>query len=315
MRLNKINILFLTFFMMNLGQTNPGFITFTIVERDPYTQEVNINFTNAKKDFMYKDFITCSVDNPAINISAWKTNKQSIAHYDSSFKEAKQVFNENFTITMLVTKKDRQQPLIEPVHVYCSYYRKSEKKINHLLIPLHFTVPTQAQQYDTNPIEIIENDPTPTIKQKLNLLDYYITRTNNIIRLIVSSFYTDRKKYFALFIFLIIVFISFLYFFKQELKNHIKIKELIEIITSSLIVVNIAYILMHVHIISTPLITMPLTWFYSLCAGFFYIKKSIQLRSAKLCNLCTFIGIIFICGVLFLSFKLLQYTDDKFNIL
>ena len=312
---NKIIlILLLTFFTVSLGQTNPRLITYNIIDNDPYTKEIIINFTVPKKDFVYKDFITFSVDNPAIHLSAWKANKQSIAHYDSSFKEAKQVFNEDFTITMTASIKDKQL-LNKCAYLYCSYYRKSEKKINHLLIPLLFTIPTQvSQEYNINTNDTIENDSIPRTKQKINYLDNYIAILTYIIHVIMWSLKTDYKKYFALLMFLIIVFISFLYFFRKELKTQIKIKELIEIITAVFIIITMSYALLYTYSIEKPFITTTMACFCSLCMGLFYIKKSTNLQSARLSAFCTFIGILCICGVLFLSFKIVQYADDHFNL-
>ena len=318
-------ILFLlTFFTISLGQSTPRLITCTATDNDPYTKEITITFTVPKKDFIYKDFITCSIDDPAIHLSSWKADKQSIAHYDSSFKEAKQVFNENFTITMTASSfakatEDKQaanKPLTNLVHLYCSYYRKSEKKINHTLFPLLFTAPTQAsQEYSATTMEIIENNTIPRTIKKSTYLDNYIFTVISLAHTVITSLHTDHKKYFALLIFLIIVLFVFSYIFKKELATQIKIKELIKIIVSLLILASITYLILCLYSISTPLITLIMACFCSLCAGFFYIKKSTELQSARLRTFCTFIGILCICCVLFLSFKIVQYTDEQFNLL
>ena len=130
-----------------------------------------------------------------------------------------------------------------------------------------------------------------------------------------ASLHTDHRKYFALLIFLILVLVSFFYFFRQELQKQIKIKELLEIIISLLMVISMVYLLVYLHAISTPLTTMIMACICSLCTGFFYIKKSTQLQSRRLRTFCTFIGILCICGVLFLSFKALQYADEQFKLL
>ncbi len=108
------------FFTISLGKSTPGLISFNTTDIDPQTKEITINFTISKKDFIYKDFITCSIDNPHITLSSWKANKPTVAHYDSSFKEAKQVFNEDFSIIITATAK---QPLNDHIYFYCSYYR------------------------------------------------------------------------------------------------------------------------------------------------------------------------------------------------
>ena len=88
MRSRKIGSLFLLiFFTISLGQTKPGLIEFNTTTIDCYTKEITIIFAVPKKDFIYKDFITYSVDEPSIVLSPWRSNKQPIAHYDSSFKE------------------------------------------------------------------------------------------------------------------------------------------------------------------------------------------------------------------------------------
>src|SRR5438309_1879586 len=315
-------LLLLTCFTISLGQSTPGLITCTTIDSDPYTKEITITFTIPKKDFIYKDFITCSIDDPAIHLSPWKADKQSVAHYNSSFKEAKQVFNENFTITMTAILRQAQDERVENksptniVHLYCSYYRKSEKKINHTLFPLLFTAPVQAlQDYNVTAMDIIENNAINRTIKKTTYLDDYIFKTVSIAHAVIKSLHTEHKKYFALLIFLIIVSLAFSYFFKKELATQIKTKELIKIIVSLLILMSITYLIVCLYAISTPLITLIMACFCSLCAGFFYIKKSTELQSARLRTLCTFIGILCICSVLLLSFKIVQHTDEQFNLL
>lgn len=322
MRLNRTTyILLLTFFTISLGQSTPRLITCTTTDSDPYTKEITITFTIPKKDFIYKDFITCSIDDPAIHLSPWKPDKQSIAHYDSSFKEAKQIFNEHFTITMTAILRQAQDERKDNksrttcVHLYCSYYRKSEKKINHTLFPLLFTAPSQTpQDFNTAAMEIIENDTIPRTIKKSTYLDDYIYTVISIAHTVITSVHTDHRKYFALLIFLIIVLLAFSYFFKKELATQIKIKELIKIIVSLLILMSITYLILCLYTISTPLITLIMACICALCAGFFYTKKSTELQSKRLRTFCTFVGILCICCALFLSFKIVQYTDEQFNL-
>lgn len=314
MQLNRISLLFFTmFFNISLGQSIPRLMTFTTTDINASTKEITITFTVPKKDFIYKDFITFSTDNPTVVLSPWKANKPTIAHYDSSFKEAKQIFNEDFTITITATTSSSTA---EHAHLYCSYYRRSDKKINHALFPLVFTAPPTPQEHiDTN-IDIMEYDRTTMrTKKKINYIDSYLLSALGITDTIITSVHTDHKKYFAFLIFLIIILISFLYFFKKELEKQAKIKELLEIITSLFILMGMAYILICMYVMSTPLLTMPLASIFSLYTGLFYTKKSTRLQSARLRTFCTFIGILCICGALLLSFKAVQYIDQQFNLL
>src|SRR5260221_11824072 len=54
-------IIILTLFTVSLGKSTPGLISFNTTDIDPQTKEITINFTISKKDFIYKDFITCSI--------------------------------------------------------------------------------------------------------------------------------------------------------------------------------------------------------------------------------------------------------------
>ena len=307
-------LLLLTFFTIILGQSNSGLMTFTATDSARYAKEITIAFTVPKKDFLYKDFIACSVDDPTILLSPWKANKQSVAYYDSSFKEAKQVFNEDFTITMTAIAQNQN---IDPIYLYCSYYRRSEKKINLALFPLFFTAPEPVihETIDTTSDIIKDDEPIIKPKKKPSSIELYVFTTFYLIDSIIASLHTDHKKYFALLLFFIMVLVSFFYFFKQELQKQIRIKELLEIIISLLISANTTYLLFYLYAISTPLITMIMASICTAYAGLFYIKKSTELRSGKLRTFCTFIGMLCICSALLLSFKVLQYTDEQFNLL
>jgi len=312
MRLNKIALIILfTLFTISPGQT-PGLMTCTMIDKDPYTKEIIISCIVPKKDFIYKDFITFSVDDPTILLSPWKANKPSIAHYDSSFKEAKQIFNEDFTVSM-IAKITSYTP--ETAHLYCSYYRKSEKKINHILFPLYFKKTEQTTEEPYTSIETIEHH-TATLKpiKKESSFDYYTALSVSIIQTIITSLRIDHKKYFAFLIFIIMVLLSFFYFFKKELETQIILKEWIEIIISLLIGVSAAYIMIYFQRLTTPFTTMLIACLTVLYAGIFYIKKSTKVSSKNLRTLCTFMGMLCMSSILLLAFKALQYADQQFGL-
>jgi hypothetical protein len=309
----RTSALLLMFFTISLGKSTPGLISFTTIDIDPHTKEITISFTVPKKDFIYKDFITCSVDDPHITLSPWKANKPTVAHYDSSFKEAKQIFKEDFTIlvsAIALAKEDVS------AYLYCSYFRHADKKINHIQFPLFFTTP------DTNINEMIgatsaiteEYESTQKARHKVTIIERYYGIALHIIYVIIASLRTDHKKYFALLMFLLSVLIAFFYFFREELQKQIRITELLEIIISLFIMAITAYVLKYMSIISTPLLTMMTACMCTLSAGFFYIQKSTKVQSKNLRTLCTFLGILCICSTLLLSFKALQYADQQFNL-
>jgi len=308
-------IALLTCFTISLESKSTRLMEFTTINTDPLTKEITITFIVPKKDFIYKDFIACSTDEPTVLLSPWKANKQAVAHYDSSFKDAKDVFNEDFTISM--TASTTQQPQRDPTYLYCSYYRRSEKKINHTLFPIYFTTKVSATQEnsDTMVNTTNNNEPPVRIKKKSSYLDDYIFSTLCIVHTIIASLRVDHRKYFALLIFIILVLCSFSYFFKKELQKQVGIKEFIEVIISLLITVSAAYIIACARAMSTPFITIIMASACTLYAGLFYIEKSTKLQSENLRTFCTFLGMFCICSTLFLLFKALQYADEQFHLL
>ena len=157
---NKLLFLLFISFQLSLGTSMPRLMTHAATYIDDYTQEISIAFTVAHSDLIYKDFITISTHEPNVTLSEWKTNKPSVALYDPLFKETKQVFNEDFTLTIIA---QAQAAITEPAYLYCSYYRQSDKKINQTLIPLLFTtrIPLDEQSDETT-IDV----PTTNNKQK-----------------------------------------------------------------------------------------------------------------------------------------------------
>lgn len=309
-KINKLLVIFF-FILISPGQTTPGLMTYNVTDKDPYTKEITIAFTIPKKDFIYKDFITCSVDNPTIILSPWKANKQPTTYYDSSFKEAKQIFNEDFTVTVSAVASAKED---FSANLYCSYYRKSDKKINHMSLPLIFIPVIQAEEIiDT--IDTTEHHTT-TLKpiKKNSPFDNYIIAATSTAQTIMTSLRTEHKKYFAFLIFIIVVLIAFFYLFKNELNRYINLKEWIEITISLLINISMAYVIIYFHKLTTPFTTMVIAYITTLCTGIFYIKKSTQVTSKNLRTLCTFIGILYMSSTFILSFKALQHADEQFHL-
>ncbi len=305
---NIYSILIFINFQMSFGINAPKLISYSATQKNEHTQEITIAFTVAENDFIYKDFITLSSYEPTVSISAWKANKSPIAHYDPLFKDTKLIFNENFTIS---TTAIAHQIHSKTVYLYCSYYRQSEKKINHILIPLFFTAHNLTTTSDNKishetvtPINTAQKIISSSYISPIN--DYYY-QTISLLRIIITSFKTDHKKYFLLYIILISFLLLLSHFFKNNLKKQIALKELNDVIISCLGLLIIIYTIFYIRIVSTPLITCSLACCCSLIIGLLYIKKSTQLQSGYLRTLCTVIGTLSICGTIFLSFKLLHY--------
>ena len=283
-------------------------MTHTAKQINEHTQEITIAFTVDEKDCLYKDFITVSAYEPTITVSAWKANIVPVAHYDLLFKETKQIFTKDFTISLTATTKRAAN---EPHYLYCSYYRQSDKKINQTLIPLFFTnnEATIEQCIETNidtmTADINQKKNTPL--HHLSPIDDYYDTMLSVTQTIIQSFRTDHKLYFLLFIMLIIMLLILSHFLKEQLEKQTALKEATDVIIALLGSVITIYGLFYVNIISTPFITISLAYASACVAGVFYTKKSTKLQSGYLRTLCTIIGTLCICSAIFLSFKMLQF--------
>jgi len=152
-------------FNIIFGRTDPKLITFNAIDISPNTKEIIITFIIPEKDFIYRDFITCSVQEPTVTLSTWKTDKQSVSQYDPAFKETKQIFNETFSISIIITATPKACNSA-PIYLYCSYYRASEKKINHTLFTLVFSQPLEKNEYPDDPL--LDNERTIPFKKNIS---------------------------------------------------------------------------------------------------------------------------------------------------
>jgi len=285
-------------------------MTFIATNTSNDTQEITITFVLPENDFIYKDFITCSVHDPHVMLSPWKANKQSISHYDSSFKETKQVFNETFSITMSATTKQYGKP----VYLYCSYYRRSEKKINHALFQLFFTQPIET----CIGIDDATVEPAVNIIQKkaaphASLIENYFFTLTSLAHHATTALPTNHKTYVFLLLLLMALLYFFPYYFREKLQGQQTLNELIEVLFSLVIALSTGYRLVYLYSVATPFITMVIGCSCTFFAGIFYIKKSTKLQSGFLRTLCTFMGMICLVITPLLLLKILQYGDELFQ--
>lgn len=300
---------------ISFGKSDPKLMLFNTADADNNTKEITITFIIPEKDFVYKDFISCSIDEPTVTLSPWKANKQSIEHYDPTFKETKQVFNETFSIAMTATINTWSA---QPIHLYCSYYRKADKKINHALFSFTFAQPLETNiQINNANIELYANP----IHQKSQLTH---SSTDKLYAMLaeqtqrVTVFFTaHHKKCFSLLLIIMSILFLLFYFYLEWLQKHKKLHELIDVTLTFCIALSVAYVLIYIYIKYTPfvqLITVGVSVLFSAIIGFLFIKKSTQLQSGYLRTFCTFIGMICIIGALFLAFKAVQYADEQFYV-
>jgi len=304
MNILRILIFILLIGSIAFGTPHPKLMTFNVTDTSNDAKEIVITFIVPEKDYIYKDFITCSVHEPAVTLSPWKADKQSVSHYDPLFKDTKQVFNETFSITMTATTQHYRS---DPVHLYCSYYRRSEKKINHVLFTLSFPQSQRHSEEATDGAVDISLNDVQKINHSQTISENYLTTLLALVHNTAITLKVNYKKYVLILTILLALFCLLFYFHKEQLQQHKKLYELLELFFSLLITSSIFYALVYVHDTITPLMTMIIGCMCTSTTGFFYIQKSTKLQSGYLRTLCTCIGNVCIYIALFLLFKTMQF--------
>lgn len=312
---SKTIVVLLFIFHISFGKSDPKLMLFNATDAGNNTKEITITFIVPEKDFIYKDFISCSVDEPNVTLSPWKANKQSIEHYDPTFKETKHVFNETFSVLMTATTSFWPT---HPIHLYCSYYRKADKKINHALFSFTLTQPLEINiQINNTNIELYAESTIQKPQLTHSSADkLYAILTEQTQRL-TAFFIAHHKKCFSLLLIITSLLFLLFYFYLEWLQRHKKLYELVDVTLTFCIALSIAYLLMYIYIKCSPfvqLITVGTSALFSAIIGSLFIKKSTQLQSGSLRTFCTFMGMICIIGGLFLAFRTVQCADEQFYV-
>jgi len=109
-------------------------ITPTVNTISDQESTIELNFDLEPNDFIYKEYINLSIDNPYTKLSDWKSNIEPVAYYDSTFKDTKKIFNKNFTLTTLARYESSQK--LDNVHMRIDYYSHKKGRFCEAMIPL-----------------------------------------------------------------------------------------------------------------------------------------------------------------------------------
>jgi hypothetical protein len=297
---------------ISLGYAHPRLMDFSAIDTNDTTKELTITFIVPEKDCIYKDFISFSAHEPHITLSPWKADRETVNHYDSSFKETKPAFNETFSITMTATTTKNPSP----GHLYCSYYRQSEKRINHALFAFAFPELSLEGHINENATDTHNenNGHTRTTPSHNFYLDDYIRTMLSTLKMSIYAFTINYKNYIAALIVFIIFLFSVSYFCRKQLIRYIKIQEFLEVGIATLLILCISSILVRFYTPQNALAFLILSCMSSFIAGLLYIKKSTVLVYEPLRTFCSCMGILLIISALFLAFKMLQCIDEQFGL-
>ena len=313
----KFCLLLVIFFNISFGQSTPKLMLFNSKDISPIAKQITITFIIPEKDFLYKDFIACSIDTPTVTLSPWKTDAHSINHYDPSFKETKQVFNETFSISMIASA---EQWISDPIYLYCSYYRKTDKKINDVFFTFSFAQPLQTNINFDGTIEPTSSTTINTphyAHHHYSFVEQYYKKVSTFLRNIIVFFMCHQKTCLSLFLVLISLLLLLFYFFQENMEKYRKLYELLEIIVSLLIFVLLSYGIWQLHGMDKPfskLLASSIAVLFAMITGIFYIKKSTNVSLGTIRTFYTCIGMLVLISTVFLLFKTIQYADKQMNL-
>jgi len=111
---------------------------------DQHTKTIKLDMNLPAGDFIYKDYITISIDHPDIKLSDWNTNVEAIKHFSKSFKETKAIFDKNFIITLQASNLKGIET--QQANIHLSYYLHSKNGIVEEVFPLNICRNTTIEE-------------------------------------------------------------------------------------------------------------------------------------------------------------------------
>jgi hypothetical protein len=307
--------LLLIFFSSCVGKTDQNLISFTARDKDSTTKEITIAFVVPEKDFIYKDFISCSVQEPEIELSPWKANKQTSDYYDPLFNITKEIFNETFSISFTATKKELR---CGTAHIHCNYYRKADNRLDDIIFAVTFEEPCLATHIETQNAEI---QLFPGITTHQSPTDSFFADTHactSAVRDVMNFCMSHHKKCVSLFILLTILLCILFIFYADRLQKHARTYDLIEMmlyVCITTITISLLLSAYNTHHVYLQLMSISCSVFCATITGLVYIKKSMKFKSGFFHTFYTAVGMLCIMSALFLIFKTIQFVDVRMGCL
>lgn len=125
---------------------------------DENHKQLMVNVTTGPDEYLYRDFLSFSANNPHIQIAAGASDKPAVQRYDAALKNSEWVFPQEFTIPVEVTKEAGS--VVPDVTLFMHYLTNATKEPQEYSVPLVFDQPgvenTMPQQeylsrYDVYP--------------------------------------------------------------------------------------------------------------------------------------------------------------------
>ncbi len=281
----------------------PHHIKITTREIHGLKKIISITFFLSKKDFLYKDFFTFSVEHPAVHLLSWKTKNIAIPYYDPLFKHTKHIYKKKVCFSLVIAADEY---IDEPIFLYCSYYQRSEKKIKQFFYGVSFN------KQSLNPVETDNNSPffTPnnnvvrhTSHTYIMSLNSYLTHIYTLMCLKMNALpITMAMHYVCIFILFLLCFLCW-YIFNKKPSFLLRFHEHILFTAMVVYTLFIKYVLYIVYVYAPSTLVTPLFLGTAFFLGIFYIKKSTLFQSSCIRALCVMYGNVCIIATIPLLFK------------
>lgn len=96
---------------------------------------ITLSFDLKPGEYVYKEHVHFSVDNPSVTLSQWRTDTPAEKHFDHTFNDTKEVLSAPHTITV---NAHTDNPNVTDATIHYTYYINTDKKIVEKTIPLTF---------------------------------------------------------------------------------------------------------------------------------------------------------------------------------
>lgn len=127
-----LRIFYLTLLSFSIVNAQP---TISYTPLDAQNAKVTITLPSSTRNYVYQDYLHCSVDHPDITLSEISCNNRSTERYDKQFKKNKKVYTEPVTMSMHVHADTPSK--FDNAHVVFDYYQKNDNKPSQTLFALH----------------------------------------------------------------------------------------------------------------------------------------------------------------------------------
>ena len=97
---------------------------------------VSLSIEVSPGDYIYKDYLSITCDNPDITVSIDAIKSPVVNHYDADFNETKKAFDS--TVDIMLGLSCSHLDDLDMVHLHVSYYLASQGKVIEEIVPLSF---------------------------------------------------------------------------------------------------------------------------------------------------------------------------------